>query len=186
MQYAIASSGRCSTRAPQAGQCVRQVKLLLAHPSARFGDDADDLRNHIARALNDDRIADANVFAANLVLVVERRAGDEHACDIDRLQLRDGVETAGAPDLNRDRIDARRTCVAGNLYAVAQRGSRATIAEFLLQAEAVHLDHDAIYLEVECVPLLVPVLAALPNRVNRVARHCMGRRAEPECVKACQ
>src|SRR5215213_2988395 len=44
--------------------------------SSPLGDDLDDLRDDIAGALNDNAIADANVFAPDLVLVVESRSTD--------------------------------------------------------------------------------------------------------------
>ena len=76
------------------------------------------------------------------------------------------VEAAGAPDVDVDRIHARRHLRGGEL--VRRRPARLArdVAEFLLQAEAVHLDDDAVDLEVERVALLAPVLAALPDLIK--------------------
>jgi hypothetical protein len=45
-----------------------------------------DLGNHVASALHDDNIANPNVLAANLILVVERGPADHDAPDVDWLQ----------------------------------------------------------------------------------------------------
>src|SRR3546814_21006162 len=50
----------------------------------------DDLRDHIAGALHDHRIADAHVLAGDLILVLQGGVGDQHTADIDRLQLEIG------------------------------------------------------------------------------------------------
>jgi len=46
----------------------------------------DDLRDHVARALHDHVVALADVLAVDVLLVVERRARDRHAPDLDRLE----------------------------------------------------------------------------------------------------
>ena len=69
-----------------------------------FHDDADDLRDHVARALHDHRVTDPNVLARDLVLIVERRARDCDAPDMNRLEFRHRRQRASPPDLNRDRL----------------------------------------------------------------------------------
>ena len=49
---------------------------------------ADDLRDHVARSLDDDGVALADVLAVDVLFVVKRRRRDRHAPDLDRLQLR--------------------------------------------------------------------------------------------------
>ena len=63
----------------------------------------DDLRDHVAGALDDHEVADADVLAADVVLVVEGRARDRDAADLDRLELGERIEDAGAPDADVDR-----------------------------------------------------------------------------------
>ncbi len=64
---------------------------------------AHDLRDHVARALDHDAVAYADVLAVDLVLVVERRVRDGDAADRHRLELRHGCERPGAADLDLDR-----------------------------------------------------------------------------------
>src|SRR5690348_8321086 len=47
----------------------------------------DDLRDDVAGALHDDHVAVAEILARDLILVVQRRAGDDDAADIDRLEI---------------------------------------------------------------------------------------------------
>src|SRR5205823_9529620 len=67
-----------------------------------FGDEAQDLRNDIARSLHDDGVADADVFALNLILVVERRILNDDAADGYRLEAGNRRQGAGAADLDVD------------------------------------------------------------------------------------
>ncbi len=77
----------------------------------------DDLRDHVARALDDRRrrrrgyraprgSARRCCRARDIVLVVQRRIGDHHAADRHRLQPRHRRQRAGAADLDVDRASA--------------------------------------------------------------------------------
>ena len=48
-----------------------------------------DLRDHITRTLDDDRIANADVLARDFIFIVQGRIGDDDAADRHRLQLGD-------------------------------------------------------------------------------------------------
>ncbi len=72
------------------------------------GHDADHLRDHVARAADDHRVADAQVAPADLVLVVERHVGHRRAADEHRAQPRDRRDRARASDLHVDREELRR------------------------------------------------------------------------------
>src|SRR5712691_2355587 len=67
--------------------------------------DFEHLRDHVARALDRHRIADAHIEPRDLVRVVERRVRHHYAADGDRLELGDRGERAGAADLDVDRLD---------------------------------------------------------------------------------
>ena len=69
---------------------------------AAFGDDRHDFGDHIACALDHDVIADADIFFVDLVLVVEGGAGDDDASDLDRFEVGNGRQFAGASDLELD------------------------------------------------------------------------------------
>ncbi len=76
------------------------VRLGAARPLLLH--DFEDLRDDIAGALNAHRVADAHVLARDLVLVVQRRVGDDDAADRHRIELRDRRQRAGAADLDFD------------------------------------------------------------------------------------
>ena len=62
----------------------------------------DDLRDDVARALKHDAVADAGVEPFDLVRIVQRGVGDDHAADRHRLEPRDRGQRAGAADLDVD------------------------------------------------------------------------------------
>src|SRR5215471_4409313 len=63
---------------------------------------ANDLRDHVAALLDDDRVADADVLPREVLVVVERRALDRRARELDRVEGRDRRQRAGAADLDAD------------------------------------------------------------------------------------
>ena len=87
----------------------------------------EDLRNDVAGALHVDRVADAHVLPRDLVLVVQRRVGDDDAADGDRIAA---SPPGSARRCARPGSRCPRTTVvarsAGNLWAIAQRGLRET------------------------------------------------------------
>jgi hypothetical protein len=68
----------------------------------------DDLRDHVARALDHDGVTHADVLALELVLVVQRGVRDGDATNRHGAQLRHGRESSGAPDVHFDAFDHRR------------------------------------------------------------------------------
>ena len=66
-------------------------------------DDAVDRGDHVPGLHKPHMVADAYVLRGDLLGVVEGRAGDDAARQLDRLQLRDGRQHARAPDLHRYR-----------------------------------------------------------------------------------
>ena len=76
-----------------------------------FGHHGNDLRDHVAGALQHHGVADADVLAGDLVLVVQRRVLHQHAADIHRLEPRDRRQRAGAADLDADVAAARSSPV---------------------------------------------------------------------------
>ena len=112
----------------------------------------DHLRDHVAGALDDDRIAGADVLAGDLILVVERRAGDGDATDMHRLELGDRSQRAGASDRDRDAVQNRLGLLGRELVSDGPAGRPAGGAQTLLPVEAVDLEHDTVDLEVERGP----------------------------------
>src|SRR5205085_3348857 len=68
---------------------------------------ADDLRDHVTRTLDDHDVALADVLAVDVLLVVQRRARDGDATDLDRLEHRPGIERARAADADEDLVQLR-------------------------------------------------------------------------------
>ncbi len=103
----VFSSISRSAAEPQRGQtCGNSYGFA---PCGRFAvDHFDNLRNDIAGALHDHRVADANVLAGDFVLVVQRGVRHDDAADGDGLEARDRRQRAGAPDLNFDAAQDRR------------------------------------------------------------------------------
>ena len=71
--------------------------------------DADNLRDNIAGALDNYGVADADIFTFDLVFVVKGGVRNHYAADIDRFQIGNGREGAGAADLNADIVYSRQS-----------------------------------------------------------------------------
>ena len=142
--------------------------------------DFEDLRDHVARALHDDRVADAHVLARDLVLVVERRVRDHDAADRDGLELRDRSERAGPPDLDLDPFKHGRGALGRKF--VRQRPARrpGDEAEAGLQGEVVDLVDDAVDVIAERCALLLDLAVMREHLVRRAAEpgQRIGRQAE--------
>ena len=118
-------------------ESLRALRPLFWNPS-------ENLRDDVAGALHDHGIADADILARDLVLVMQRCVLDHDAADGDGIELGDGRERAGAPDLD---VDAAQDC--GRLLRrkfVSERPSRRARAkaEAFLEIEAVDLVDDAV------------------------------------------
>jgi hypothetical protein len=91
VQRQSASPSSRAIALPQTGQAPPSWRIRSKGPPRRPAAieqiDADDLGNHVAGAAHDHRVADTNVLAARLVLVVQRRVGHRHAADEHRLEL---------------------------------------------------------------------------------------------------
>ena len=74
---------------------ARIGRATVDHHSDYFGYD-------VARTPNDDSVADAHVFALQLVHVVQRRVADRDAADEHGLEARDRRERASASHLKLD------------------------------------------------------------------------------------
>ena len=83
------------------GADMRKNKFRRAGRSL-FREHADHLRNNVARPLNDNRVAEADVFSFDFVFVVQGGVGNNHPADVDRFQISHRCQGAGAPHLNAD------------------------------------------------------------------------------------
>ena len=157
--HRVAAAGRTHGR--------KDVGLGALRPFLR--NDAQHLRDDIAGALDGHGVADAHVFARDLVLVVQRRVLHHHAADRHRFELGDRRERAGAADLDLDRVDDRYRLLGREL--VRDRPARAAVAgaEPRLPVEPVKLVDDAVDVVIERAALELDLPVELKQRVERVA-----------------
>jgi hypothetical protein len=83
----------------------RHLKLFRAR--LRLFGDADDVRNHVAGALDQHGIAGAEIFAADFVQVMQRRVRNRNARELHRLEFRDRGQRTDPADLDLDSFDNR-------------------------------------------------------------------------------
>ena len=82
----------------------------------------DNLWDHIARALDDHVVALADVLAVDVLLVVERRGGDGHAADLNRLERAHGLSAPVRPTRIWILLSLVCAVIGAHLKARAQRG----------------------------------------------------------------
>ncbi len=130
---------------------------------------AENLRNHVARALDRDRIADANAEPLDLVFVVQGRVLHHDAADRDRLEFRNRRELAGAADLNVDVFDDRRRLLGREFMRDRPARAARDEAEPLLPVEPVDLVDDAIDVVGQLSPLLLDLAIVLEQFLDAFA-----------------
>jgi hypothetical protein len=117
---------------------------------------------------------------------VEGCAADHYAADIDRIEDGDRGQRTVAPDADDDVPDARgdlgRRELVGGSPTRLSRGE----AQFLLVAELIDLDDDAVDLEWKIGPPCLPVFAALPDFLDGVAEGGFGRRFKAQVTQQLQ
>ena len=124
-------------------------------PRAPLLHDCDDLRDHVASALHDDGVADTDVLARDLVLIVQRRIGDDDTAHGDGLELCDRRQRAGSADLDLDGLEHRRCLLSRELVRDRPTWAARHEAEPLLQVEPVDLVDDAVDVVAEPRPLVL-------------------------------
>ena len=145
LAHSVASASRTNGRKDIGHRIGRS---LFQHHVEHFG-------NHVAGALNDDRVADADVDAvanflavaadaADVILVVQSRVRDDDAADRDGPQSRQRIERTGPADIDLDGVEDCRRLLRGKF--VRQRPARRPRheAEARLQREVVDLVDDAV------------------------------------------
>lgn len=115
---------------------------------AAFLDDLLDVGDHVASALDADRVADVDVLLCDLRGVVQARPRDGDATDVDRLEQGDGRQPARSADLNRHVGDRGHFRAGGELVSVRPAVVTGRPAEFLAGLAIVDFDHDAVDLVV--------------------------------------
>ena len=107
-----------------------------------LGHEAQHLRDHVAGALDRHHVADPHVEPLDLVGIVQRGARHHDAADIDRLELGDRRQRAGAADLDVDAVQPRARLLGRELVGDRPARRAADEAQPLLPVDAVDLvDH---------------------------------------------
>ena len=152
--------------------------------------DTHDLRDDVARLLDDDAVAVTDVFAGNLVRVVQRchrhrRAGDEHGLELG--EWRDGpcaTDVDAHADKRRFRLLRRKFIGDGPSRKFGRRPQPAA------QRDVVELDHDTVGVEREraCArrSFLAPLAAILGNLIDALQRLPMRLNWQPPLLERFQ
>jgi hypothetical protein len=141
-----------------------------------------DLRDDVAGALDDHPVALADLLAVDVLLVVEGRARDHDAADVDGLHDRPRIEGAGAADADRDREQLRLGGHRRPLVRTRPPRSLMERAETLLLFERVDLDHDPVDLVVQIGAAPFPFGTGLRDLLDRL--ETLGVRIDPEAPLA--
>ena len=174
-------SGRSSV--PQAGQCVG-ITNARSVAVAQVDDRSDDLRDHVAGLAQHDGVADQHALALHLAGVVQRRHADRRAGDQHRLHHPERRHPAGPPD-----VDADVEQLGGDLLRrvlVRDRPARRPRrrAELVLHRPLVELDHHAVDLVLDRVPVLAEVADVGPHLVQVRASLRCGLTGRPQRSRA--
>ena len=144
------------------GEDVRLARLVA-------GQVLDHLRDDVAGALDADAVADAQAQPLDLVAVVERDVGDDHAADADRFQPPDRGQLAGAADLDVDRFERGLGLLGGEFVREPPARRAADLAEPLLPVEPVDLVDHAVDVERQVGPRLLDRAIMGEHVLERVA-----------------
>ena len=162
----MTSPSGLTTSVPQSGHFFGHPEGL--GPGLVVACRADDLRNHVARPLDDDDVSLADLLSVDVLLVVERRTGDGDATDLDRLEERPRIERTRATDADVDLQQLRLSGHGRPLECARPARPAVEHAEPALLVERVDLDHDPVDLVVELGPALLPASARLCDVLDRL------------------
>src|SRR5438552_3600648 len=158
---------------------LREVKLLGAlRPLVDH--DIDDLRNHVAGALDHDGIADPDFApltqhfalvadALDVVLIVQRDVLHDHAADAHRLQFADRRERSRPPDLDLDVAQHRHGALGREFVRNGPARRARDEAEALLPVDAVDLVDDAVDVVIEFGALFLDLAMKRDQMLDGVA-----------------
>ena len=187
-----------ATRAARVDAEVLRVLLVLDHRLAARGTvgwhledrlvarsilehGADHLRDHVAGALHDDGVADADVLAVDVFLVVQRGVPHDDAADLDGLELGKRVEGAGAPHVDFDAEQLRRARRRREFEGDRPARIAADGAERGLQCEAVDLHDRTVDVVPERFAVVLDGVARLADGLD--AGHRLDARVDGETTR---
>ena len=164
-QRQTASSSARWSAAPHRGHSLGICHgSRIRRPPAQ--DRADDARDDVARLLDQDPVAFADVLPRDVVGVVQRRHRDGRAGDEHRLEHGERRDRAGPADVHFDLLQERRLLLRRELERDRPARELAGGAEEPPLGELIDLDHHAVGIELERAPLLRPFGAESHQRVD--------------------
>jgi hypothetical protein len=125
-------------------------------PGALVDQGTDDLGDHLAALLDHDSVPHADVLAADLLEVVQRRAGDRRAEQEHGLEVGDRRDRPSAPDLQANGFERRHRRLGLELERQRPARTLGRGAEQALLAEVVDLHHQAVGVVAERAARLLP------------------------------
>ena len=128
----------------------------------------------------------ADVLARQVLLVVQRRELDRHAPHRHRLERREGVQVAELADVPHHRVQARHGGRGRELPGDRPARVAPDRAQPALQLEVVDLHDDAVDLEVEPAPALLPAQALRDHLLLVVEQLDVGVDPEPVLAQPLQ
>src|SRR5215210_1735952 len=146
---------------------------------ALLGEGADDLWDHVPRPLDHDHVTDEDALLPYVVFVVQRRARDGHAPDVDRSEQRLRRQGPGSTDVHDDVFESGTS--RERLELVRYRPARRLRhrAQSPLLVPGVDLHNDAVDLVPERLALAGPVRALLDYRLYLFVQRV---RVDPQAV----
>ncbi len=177
-QYRPAGAARhglvgAGARPPTRNRAARRHREPARAGRALLWKHAHHLGDHVAGAPHDHRVADPDVLAPQLVLVVQRRVGHGDAAHEHRLEPRHRRQRAGAPDLDLDAEHLRRRLLGRELVRDREARRARHEAQPLLRSELVDLVDHAVDLEGQTRPRFAPmspIVAEQPVDAARTSR----------------
>ena len=132
-----------------------------------------DLGNHVSGTLDHDAVADPDILAFDLVLIVERGVRDRDAADPDGSQARDRGQGAGATDLDLDAFE-HGLAAGGELEGDGPARGPGEAAELGLLVESVDLEDRAVDLDGQLPAAALEGLVEGDGRVHALAGPDLG------------
>src|SRR5215467_7723537 len=157
---------------------------------ALVDDDVHDLRNDVARALNDNGIADADVAAVSQRLAVAADALDvvfivqgdilhDHSTHADGIEFADGRKRSGAADLKFDIVENGHGAFGRKFVGDPPARRARNETKPLLPIDAVDLVDDAVDVVIELGPTFLDLAMKGDELLGRVAEFRKRIRLEP-------
>src|SRR5690242_8160062 len=141
----MAAAGRTDLGKNESARALRA--LFLNH--------SENLRDDVARALHDHGVADADVLADDLVLVMQRGVLHHNAADGDGIEFGDRRQRAGPADLDIDAAQSRGGLFGGEFVSERPARRAGPEAESLLEIEAIDLVDNAVDVVAQTGPALL-------------------------------